>query len=368
MKSLSSIDVHYIAQELKRLEGARVDNIYQKGKEEFLLQMHKSGDGKKLLTILVGKSLFLASLKEEMEALSGFCMLLRKYLGNTTLLMVSQIEPERIVKLEFDSKREKAVLYLEFFGKGNVILCKEDNTIIDALTHHEFKDRKVEPKAAYRWPAMQYNAFSLELNQLSSLLSSTTRESLVKCLAIDLGFGGVYAEEVCARAGLDKSAKSKDLTDDMAKLLLHAIKKMTHGKPSPVVYSKDGKVTDVYPFPLQNITDKEPKEYGTFSEALMHYAANFSSEKKTSYDAKVEEIARIIDSQEKNIAELALEEEENRAKAETIYSNYAQVKSIIDELKFISKKHSWQEIKAKLKDHAVIKEVNPKEKSVVIEF
>ncbi|HLD87299.1 MAG TPA: NFACT family protein [Candidatus Nanoarchaeia archaeon] len=367
MKSLSSIDVHYLVQELKSLEGSRVDNIYQKA-EEFLIQMHKSGDGKKLLKIIVGKSLFLASLKDEMESLSGFCMLLRKYLGNAVLASLSQIEPERIVRLEFDSKAEKAILYLEFFGKGNVILCKEGDIIIDALTHHEFKDRKVEPKALYSWPKMGYNAYSMEQGYLSSLLSSTTRESLVKCIAIDLGFGGIYAEEACARASIDKGTKSSELSPDQARDLLLAIKGMTEGKANPVIYLREDKVIDVFPFPLQTLSGTDMKPFGTLSEALEHYALNVSTEKKTSYDAKLEEVSRIIESQRKNIAELEQEESENREKAEAIYSNYAKIAAILNELKEISRKHSWQDIKAKLKDHPLIKEVNPKEKSVVLEL
>ncbi len=368
MKSLSSIDVHYLARELQGLVGSRVDNIYQKGKEEFLIQMHKSGEGKKLLRILVGKMMFLASLKEEMESLSGFCMLLRKYLGNSTLHSITQVEPERIVRLEFWHKEDVKLLYLEFFGKGNVILCTKENLIIDALAHHEFKDRKVGPKETYKWPTMRYDAFSMEADHLSSLLFSTTKESLVKCLAIEMGLGGVYAEEACAMAELDKNAKPAKINEKEAIALLTSLKKLTGGNPSPIIYLKDGKVNDVTPFPLQTLAERDSLGFSTFSEALSHYASHFSPEEKSSYDSKMEELRRIIMEQEKAIIELTLEEEGQRAKAEAIYSNYMQVKAILDELNIISKKHSWQEIKEKLKGHAVIKDVNPKEKSVVVEL
>ena len=51
-----------------------------------------------------------------------------------------------------------------------------------------------------------------------------------------------------------------------------------------------------------------------------------------------------------------------------LYKNYKLIKEILEELKEISKKHSWKEIKEKLKGHKLIKEVIPKEKSVVIEL
>ena len=40
----------------------------------------------------------------------------------------------------------------------------------------------------------------------------------------------------------------------------------------------------------------------------------------------------------------------------------------LEELKEISKKHNWAEIKEKLKVHKLIKEVIPAEKSIVIEL
>lgn len=303
-----------------------------------------------------------------MDTLSGFCMLLRKYLCNTNLLSVRQIEPERIVEMVFEAKDGKFLLFLEFFGKGNVIVCKEDMTIIDALTHHEFKDRNVAPKETYRHPQMGYNAFSVGEDDFASLFSSTGKDSLVKCLAIDLGLGGVYAEEVCGRAEVEKSAKPSEIGKKEQAAILGALGKITHGKIHPVIYLNEEKVEDVYPFSLLTFSEKKSREFQSFSEAIEHYAQNFSKERKTSYDARLAEISRIIGQQEKNIIELGSEEKDNREKAEMIYSNYMQVKSLLDELTAISKKHSWQKIKETLKGHPLIKEVNPQEKSVVLEI
>jgi predicted ribosome quality control (RQC) complex YloA/Tae2 family protein len=221
MKSLSSIEVHHMVSELKQLEGSRVDNIYQKGKEEFLFQLFKSNEGKKLLKAVVGKSLFLTSFKEEMGSSSGFCMMLRKYLEGSFLEAIEQVEPERIAKLIFSIKEKKFHLYIELFGKGNVMLCTEDQIIIDAIHHLEFKDRTVGPKATYKHPTQQYNVFSLDKEFLASALASSDRDSLVKCLAIDLGMGGLYSEEACLHAKLDKSAKPADITQEEQKPHIH---------------------------------------------------------------------------------------------------------------------------------------------------
>ena len=367
MKALSSLDLHCMVGELKPLEGSRVDNIYQKGKEEFLFQLHKSNEGKKLLRVLVGKALFLASHKEEMETLSGFCMLLRKHLGNATLASLSQIEPERIIKIVFEAKDSSYALYIEFLGKGNVIFSDGKGIIIDALTHHEFRDRTIFPKQKYAHPTMQYNAFSLEADYLSSLLSSTAKESLVKCLAIDLGLGGLYAEEACAKAKMDKNKRPAELTAKEQSALLKAVKQLISQQPRPVVLMKNDAVSDVFPFPLETIGG-DYQVFPSLSEALEHYCAHARDAPTTSYDAKVAELKRIIEQQEKNITLLEAEEQEQRRKADAIYANYAQISTILDELKAISRKHSWQDIQKKTKGHAIIKGVNPREKSIVLDI
>ncbi len=368
MKSLSSIELHYMVQELKKLEGSRVDNIYQKGKEEILLQLFKSGDGKKLLKAVVGKSLFLTPLKEDMDSSSGFCMLLRKYLEGALIERIEQVEPERIAKLIFSGKEKTFHLYLELFGKGNAVFCTDDDVILDALHHQEFKDRKVEPKSPYKHPEMKNSVFKLDKELMASVMSSSTRDSLVKCLAIDLGMGGLFSEEACLKAKLDKSARPIDITSPQQHALLASIHSLLSHPLQPLIYLEEGELEDVLPFPLENMAMREHRDFPTFSEAIDHYTQHATPDTSTSHDSRLAELKRIIEQQEKNITTLQQEEQEQRAKAEALYSNYVQLNALLEELKAISKKHSWQDIKEKLKEHAVIKDVNPKDKSVVIEL
>ncbi|MBI4176135.1 MAG: NFACT family protein, partial [Candidatus Aenigmarchaeota archaeon] len=295
MKALSSIDIHCLAKELKSLEGSRVDNIYQKGKEEFLFQLHKTSEGKKLLRILMGKALFLTPHKGEMETLSGFCMLLRKHLGNAFIASISQIEPERIVRITFEAKEGVYNLYIEFLGKGNIVLCKEDGTIIDALLHQEFKDRTIAPKQKYKHPQMGYNVFALDSGYLSSLLTSTTKGSLVKCLAIDLGLGGMYGEEACANAKVDKNKNPNELDSKEKSLLLEAISSLAEHPTEPVVVMKDGAVSEVFPFKLNTFSGEDSQSFPSLSEGLEHYYSHVREQVSTSYDSKVAELRRITE-------------------------------------------------------------------------
>ena len=75
----------------------------------------------------------------------------------------------------------------------------------------------------------------------------------------------------------------------------------------------------------------------------------------------------IIGLQEKQIKKWERESEESKRKGELIYEKYPIFKEIVDELKKAQEKYSWDEIKKKLKGHKHIKEVNSKEKSVLVE-
>lgn len=368
MKTLSSLEVHHISRELKELEGSKVDKIYQREKSEVLFQLHKPGKGKRLLKVLVGGAIFLTSSKEEAGNPGGFSMLLRKHLSGKTLQSLRQLKPERIVQLVFSSKEEKCYLYIEFFGKGNIILCSENNLIMDALFHHEFKDRTICPKEKYTHPSLPNNLFELDEVGLSVIFEESSRDSLVTSFATDLGLGGIFAEELCTLANLNKNFSPKKVRKESLLLIEKGLATLLSHKLNPVVYSQKNQIVSVFPFPLSAYKNTSSKSFLTFSEALDYYYSHFVEKVKTSYDSQLQKLCSIIQQQEANIKKLQNQEKENKEKAETIYTHYQKIKETFKELKKAENKYSWQDIKKKLKNHKEIKEVNPKEKSIVVEL
>ena len=85
---LSSLDIHFLIKELKILEGSRVDKIYNSGKEEIYIQLHKSSSGKNVLRIIIGKAMFVTETKTTDEIPSEFCMLLRRNLEGKFLVII----------------------------------------------------------------------------------------------------------------------------------------------------------------------------------------------------------------------------------------------------------------------------------------
>src|SRR3989338_5761475 len=366
-KQISSIDLNYLAKELQVRKDSRIDKIYQPEKELLVFSLYKTNVGKKLLRIEIGKALFIAEEKEQYGEILGFGQLLRKHLDGYFLADIEQLKPERIIKITFKTKEETKCLYIEFFGKGNAIFCDEHNVIINALEHHEFRERVVKPKLKYVYPIMNYNLFEIDKKQLEELFANSKKDSIVTCLAVELGLGGVYSEEICLLSDVDKNTNPKNIAEKQMQPILNSIKKITNKKIEPFVILENNNVIDVVPFELKFYEKHNNQKFKTFSEALSFFYSQFKEIKETEFDKKLKNLQRIIEEQNQTIGEFKKEEHEMRQKGELIYQNYQLIKEILDELNKASKKYSWKEIKEKLKGHKVIKEVNEKERKVIIE-
>lgn len=368
-KQLSSIDLHFLLEELNILKNSRIDKIYQPEKDVIIFSLYKTNAGKKLLKIEIGRSIFIAEEKEDYGEILGFGMLLRKHIDGYFLSGIEQLKPERILKFSFEIKDTKKYLYLEFFGKGNAILCDEHNVIINALDHHEFRERVVKPRLKYVYPVMSYNLFDLKKEDLANLFKNSKKDSIIVSLATELGLGGLYSEEVCLLSNIDKSIKPQNINEKQTHSILNSIKKIINQKiDAEVIFDENSNVIDVTPFDLKYYENHKKREFGTLSEAVSFFFSQFKGIKETVADKKIKELQRIIETQKQTMQELKKEEHESRQKGEAIYQNYQLIKEIIDEINKASKKYSWKEIKEKLKGHKIIKEVNEKERKIVVEI
>lgn len=365
---LSSLDMCYLVKELEALKESRVGKIYQPEKELLIFSLYKTDKGRKLLRIEIGKALFIAEEKEQYEEILGFGQLLRKHLDGNFLTDLEQLKPDRIIKITFKTKEEKKYLYIEFFGKGNAILCDKHNVIINALEHHEFRERGIKPRLKYVYPIMNYDLFEVDGKQLEKLFKNSKKESIVVSLATELGLGGLYSEEVCLLSNIDKNQNPKNITEKQMQSIINSIKEIVSNKiDAKVIFDENGNVIDVTPFELHFYQKNKKQGFNAFSEAVSYFYSQFREVKESAADAKIKELKRIIESQQQTIAELRKEEHELRHKGEAIYHNYQMVKEILDELNKASRKYSWKEIKEKLKEHKVIKEINEKDRKVVVE-
>src|SRR3989344_6669059 len=118
MKVLSSLEIQAIVSELQIFINSRVDQVYQPDNTELVLALHRSDIGKKLVRIVPGTTLYIASQRRPSpkEAMN-FCRFLRKRLDPTRVKEIVQKSGERIVEFHFEGKESYFILIAEFFSK-----------------------------------------------------------------------------------------------------------------------------------------------------------------------------------------------------------------------------------------------------------
>lgn len=355
---LSALEINYLVKELQFLIGSKVDKIFHPEKRQLILQLHKTGIGKNLLKIQVPEYFCITQNKQATERPSQFCIYLRKKFSNSFLESIEQKGFERIIELKFKTKEKPISLILEFFSTGNIIIV-EEGKITSALEYQILKSRKVQTREEYKYPMKEYDFLNLIEKDIERLLQETHRSSVVKALAVDLGLGGVFAEEACFNAKVDKDEKPKDVKklNELFDALLELLKK----KVTPM------KIDDeIIPFEL-NSRKGEKIGLKTLNEAIDGFTkVEISKEQQLfdkSYLEKLKKVENIIRSQEATVKKLSKKEQESKDKGDLIYANFQTVKEILDLLKG----GELKEIIQKLKQEKKIKDFNLKEKTITVD-
>jgi predicted ribosome quality control (RQC) complex YloA/Tae2 family protein len=387
---ITALDLHFVVSEFSSLVGAKVEQVYESEDKDLYLSLHIPSLGKRFLRVVVGKFVYLAASKPEMpQSPPSFCVYLRKRLVNARVKSVRQVGFERIVELCFERKSREGlfefVLYFELFSPGNVILCSKEGVILSVLEKQRWGKRILEPKEKYEYPRKDFDFFTLDNLQFERLLKSSDKENLVKTLAIDLGLGGVYAEEVCLRSDVDKSLRSADISKGAVDAIFSVIKIIRASVIEPfVVLNKQkgesaleifdpGAVLDVVPFRLEYYSKKPVVAFGSFNSALdtalSTKVEKLAEEKKVAeVKSRFKKVDEIIDDQSVRVDGFERASLENQRKGELIYENYILVQDILKQIQDVRKRLSWSEIKAKLKGHAVIKNVDEAKGEITIEL
>lgn len=138
--ALDALCLAAAAHELRAaLLDARVDKVYQPGRNEVVLAMHTYGGNEKLL-LCAEPGLARAQLtglgRENPATPPVFCMLLRKHLTGGRLTAIVQPQGERILRFSFDCTDElgdkvERHLILEAIGTGtNLIFTDGEDRIL----------------------------------------------------------------------------------------------------------------------------------------------------------------------------------------------------------------------------------------------
>lgn len=143
--AFDGITISSIVNELNdTINGGRLYKISQPEADEIMLTI-KTQSGQYRLVLSANASLPLAYLTDDNKpspaTAPNFCMLLRKHLNNGRIISITQPKFERVIDIEAEHLNElgdlcRKHIIAEFMGKhSNIILCDDNNTILDSIKH-----------------------------------------------------------------------------------------------------------------------------------------------------------------------------------------------------------------------------------------
>ena len=177
---------------------------------------------------------------------------------------IEQIGDERVAYLKFRHLDGRLrILVAEFFRKGNVIVCDENNVILTILNPVEVRHRILRTGMTYQSPPPRgINIFDLSIGDLLELRDKEIDPDIEveKWFGRNISLSKKYIEEVITRARM-KHRKLSDTTRGDIEVVFELTRKLvfdvcdtsTH-KPL-VVLDNAGRPINVIPFRLESITE-----------------------------------------------------------------------------------------------------------------
>lgn len=334
-KGISGLELYLLRQELQVLEAARLDKIFMPGYDELFLIFFKKG--KHFLRIHPPSFICISeSRRKGMESPVPFVNTLRKHLDHARLTKIIQDHFERILEFQFSKQGESFFLYIELFSKGNIILCDSNKVILAIMKSQAWKDRLLKPRETYKAPPP---TGSLQDFTVSSLNAALKDMSLGKFLAVKLGFGNLYSDELCLMARLEKDAQK--ITSAQYSCIQEAVNTLTS---RPVAAKLVLPEQEIIPYDLLTFKESEKTAFASFSDAIDR---NWQPEAVK--DTHKEKLQRIQENQRESIQRLQQEETDSMRAAELLYENYAEISSLLSDIAKAAKDKNVALLRKKLK-------------------
>ncbi|MDY6958449.1 MAG: ribosome rescue protein RqcH [Halobacteriota archaeon] len=360
-EDMSNLDVAAVVTELQKdLIDSKLHKIYQHTRDEIRLKLYIFGSGYTDLIIECGKRIHLTKYPRQSPRVPpAFPMFLRKHLKGGRITEITQHGFDRIVEIHIKRGDSSYILISELFSKGNLVILDEERKIMLPMKHMTFTDRKIKKGEYYQFPISKKSPMEITEDELS-LIFEESNSDVIRTLASRLNLGGMYAEEICLRAGIEKNRPSKEIAKEELSLIHRKLIELTdpikEGKLEPQVILKEGQNIDAIPLELEFYRENEKEKFGSFNEALDEFFSKKTIEEIIEESTKVSDegkgkLERRIDQQRSAIEKFRKEIASCDMKAEKIYENYNTIEDIIGTISGAREKgYSWSEIKSTIND------------------
>ncbi|MFX1280626.1 MAG: ribosome rescue protein RqcH [Promethearchaeota archaeon] len=359
-KEFSNFDVFAITKELDIiLRNGSILNIYEV--QDLLIIKINTTSGKKNLIIKKDSRINITEFDYPIPAYpSQYIRSLRKFLKNRRILSVSQYKFDRIVLFELTDREGGSWTFLiELFNKGNFLLLDQDNVVVIAKKYRKFKERSILAKKEYSFPISQEEDF-FSINRLNfKALFKNAENEIVREISRNLKLGGLYSEEICHRAKIDKKFHGIKLNDNDLNNLYEGFKDLRNQllfgsiKAHIVKDDQENEIT-VLPFELEIFKNFEKIDFPSFNAAVDEFYSkiDYDSVKSPKNQAIVNQIKsheKVLENQQEYLDELKIKKTNYYAIGDFLYANFNNLEKLLLVVSDARKKgYSWNDINEKL--------------------
>jgi predicted ribosome quality control (RQC) complex YloA/Tae2 family protein len=359
-RELSSVDLAALATELSRYEGAKLDKAYLYGEDLLRLKLRDFDRGRVELLVEVGDqkrahTVAPTRVPDAPGRPPEFAMMLRRRLESADLADVRQYEFDRILVLDFERPDQNTTIVVELFGDGNIAVLDDHGEVLRSLETVRLKSRTVAPGAPYEYPPSRLDPLDVDYEVLEARMEDSDTD-VVRTVATQLNLGGFWGEELCTRAGVEKTLSIEDAGEDEFRAIHRELMQLgddlRSGQFDPRVYvelpedddgegplTERGRVVDVSPVALEERSDLASATFDSFNEALDEYFYRLERQQKQKkqqagrqrpdFEEEIEKQERIVAQQEGAIEGFDEEAAEYRRQAELCYERYDLVDEVL---------------------------------------
>ena len=277
--SYDGLFTHAMVNELKeKILGGRVSKVHQPYKNELVLRIRANRKNHHLLLSAHPQyaRVQLTDIGyENPQQAPQFCMVLRKYIENSTLIDIQQVENDRVIEFTFTGRDELGDeqhyhLIAEIMGRhSNVLLVNKDEMKIHEAIRHIPPSlnsyRTLLPGAEYKPAPAQDNVNPFEYTDKVTIDGETEKDRIRFIQSFFQGFGRDSAKEVLYQIEKQTDKRATEVFQSF-------INKFREHDLEPTL-TANGNLAGFTPLDFESI-DGEKKSFETLSELLDEFYEN----------------------------------------------------------------------------------------------
>ena len=330
--------LRYLCAELNSVfKGGKVNRIIEPSGDEVILTIYTGKRTERLLLNVNPAAPRIGIIKEERESpltAPNFCMLMRKHLLSATILGISLIGFDRIVKIDFIASGEffdavEKTLYVELMGRYSNVILTEKGKILGGNRGINMFDNGVRPLIVgqpYVFPPVGDKKLPSDIS-LVSIFDGKEKSELSSLICSNVqGVASSTANEIVQYYNKD-CAIGLDFFNHLNAYLYDQ-------KSQPCVLIENGEIKDVLVYPYATLRG-DIKHFDTLWQAEEYYFSERDKIKK--FKNKKERLSSVTNTAIKKVKKRltaikakekeAFAAEENRIKGELLLANIYRLKN-----------------------------------------